>query len=88
MALIYMQFRLNKREKRITLLIKDIIYYMLGFYSQEATCHRLEQNKLQQLSVHHWGMCVPSFILLRWSHNIHCNVSYFEVFAQDICTFL
>lgn len=54
MALIcYMQFQLHNREKYITLMIKDIIHCVLVFYSQEATCHRLEQNKLQQLSVHH-----------------------------------
>lgn len=58
------QFQVNNREKYIPLMIKDIIHCMLVFHSQEATCHRLEQNKLQQLSVYHWGMCVPSFTFL------------------------
>lgn len=59
----HMQFQLNNREKYLTVLIKETVYCMLVFYSQEATCHRLEQNKLQQFSVHHLGMCVPSFIV-------------------------
>lgn len=32
-----------------------------SFPYQEATRHRLEQNKLQK-TAHHWGMRVPSFI--------------------------
>lgn len=33
----YTQFQMNNREKYIPLMMKDIIYCMLVFYSQEAT---------------------------------------------------
>lgn len=63
----YMELQLNNREKYITLMIKEVIYCVLVFHSQVATCHRTKKTM---------DNCSPlrqacTFIHpLIWSHDI------------------
>lgn len=53
---------------------QTVIYCTLVFHSQEATCHKLKQNKLQT-TAHQWDMCVRAFpYILRLSHDMHHNL--------------